>query len=179
VFDDVLGDRHDQRDRLREDVHVTAAELLDIPSAGGGEPGAVSDAGVRGNVSVGVRYLEAWLRGNGAVAIDNLMEDAATAEISRSQIWQWVHQEVVTAEGTRLTGDSVEDVLTSVLDELPRFEGDRYDDAAELFREVALDDAYPTFLTVPAYTRFLVDVRPPTSSGTASPGASSGAATAA
>jgi len=78
-----------------------------------------------------------------------------------------VHQEVVTAEGTRLTGDSVEDVLTSVLDELPRFEGDRYDDAAELFREVALDDAYPTFLTVPAYTRFLVHVHPPTSSGTA------------
>ena len=179
VFDEVLGDRHDQRDRLREDVRVTAAELLDIPSAGGSEPGAVSDAGVRGNVSVGVRYLEAWLRGNGAVAIDNLMEDAATAEISRSQIWQWVHQEVVTAEGTRLTGDSVEDVLTSVLDELPRFEGDRYDDAAELFREVALDDAYPTFLTVPAYTRFLVDVRPPTSSVTGSPDASSGTATAA
>ena len=104
--------------RLREDVHVTAADLLDIPSAGGGEPGAVTDAGLRGNVSVGVRYLEAWLRGVGAVAIDHLMEDAATAEISRSQVWQWVHQEVVTAEGTRIDAARVEQVLTEVLAEL-------------------------------------------------------------
>ena len=106
VFDEALGDRVDQRHRLRDDVQVTAAQLLDIPSAGGGEPGAVSDAGLRGNISVGVRYLEAWLRGIGAVAIDHLMEDAATAEISRSQVWQWVHQEVVTAEGTRIDADA-------------------------------------------------------------------------
>ena len=157
VFDDALGDRIDQRHRLREDVQVTAAQLLDIPSAGGAEPGAVSDAGLRGNVSVGVRYLEAWLRGIGAVAIDHLMEDAATAEISRSQVWQWVHQEVVTAEGTRIDAARVEDVLTDVLAEQKRWDGDRFDDAADLFRQVALADDFPTFLTVPAYTQFLVE----------------------
>ena len=157
VFDD--GPRRPRRPahRLREDVHVTAADLLDIPSAGGGEPGAGHDAGLRGNVSVGVRYLEAWLRGIGAVAIDHLMEDAATAEISRSQVWQWVHQEVVTAEGTRIDAARVEEVLTDVLAELPRWDGDRYDDAADLFRQVALADDFPTFLTVPAYTQFLVE----------------------
>ncbi|MBB2923656.1 malate synthase A [Cellulomonas cellasea] len=156
VFDEALGDRPDQRDRLRDDVRVTAAELLDIPSAGGGEPGAVTDAGVRSNVSVALRYLEAWLRGSGAVAIDNLMEDAATAEISRSQLWQWVHHGIVTAEGTTITAEHVERVLGSVLGELPRSGGDRFDDAARLLREVALDEHYPTFLTVPAYTQHLV-----------------------
>ncbi len=156
VFDAALGDRTDQRHRLREDVHVTAADLLDVPSAGGGEPGAVTDAGLRQNVSVGVRYLEAWLRGLGAVAIDDLMEDAATAEISRSQVWQWVHQGVTTAEGTRIDGPHVEQVLADVLAGLDRSDGDRFDDAATLFREVALAEDFPTFLTVPAYTQFLV-----------------------
>ncbi|WP_456847361.1 malate synthase A [Cellulomonas sp. P5_C6] len=156
VFDEALGDRIDQRHLLRADVHVTAADLLDIPSAGGGEPGAVTDGGLRGNISVGVRYLEAWLRGIGAVAIDHLMEDAATAEISRSQVWQWVHQEVVTAEGTRIDAARVEQVLAEVLAELPRWDGDRFDDAADLFRQVALAEDFPTFLTVPAYTQFLV-----------------------
>jgi malate synthase len=153
VFDEALGDRVDQRDRLRSDVVVTAAELLDIASAGG----TVTDAGLRANVSVAVRYLEAWLRGVGAVAIDNLMEDAATAEISRSQVWQWVHQGVVTSSGTTITATLVDGVLADVLGELPRAEGDRYDDAADLFRQVALADDFPTFLTVPAYTQFLVD----------------------
>ncbi|MBO3085335.1 malate synthase A [Cellulomonas fengjieae] len=157
VFDEVLGDRADQRHRLREDVHVTAGQLLDIPSAGGSEPGAVTDGGLRSNVSVGVRYLEAWLRGSGAVAIDHLMEDAATAEISRSQVWQWVRQEVVTAEGTRIDAARVEEVLADVLAQLPRRDGDRYDDAAGLFRQVALAEDFPTFLTVPAYTQFLVE----------------------
>lgn len=156
VFDEALGHRIDQRHLLRADVHVTAADLLDIPSAGGGEPGAVTDGGLRGNISVGVRYLEAWLRGIGAVAIDHLMEDAATAEISRSQVWQWVHQEVVTAEGTRIDAARVEQVLAQVLAELPRWDGDRFEDAADLFRQVALAEDFPTFLTVPAYTQFLV-----------------------
>ncbi|TQL02149.1 malate synthase A [Cellulomonas sp. SLBN-39] len=156
VFDDALGDRPDQRDRLREDVAVTAADLLDVASAGGGEPGAVTDVGVRTNVSVALRYLEAWLRGTGAVAIDHLMEDAATAEISRSQLWQWVHQGVTTAEGTHLDAAAVEEVLADVLAGLPRTAHDRYDDAAALLREVALGEEFPTFLTVPAYTRHLV-----------------------
>lgn len=99
VFDQAFGGpvgtpgaRHDQRHVMRGDVAVAAAHLLDIPSAGGLEPGAVTDAGLRANVSVGLRYLESWLRGVGAAAIDDLMEDAATAEISRSQVWQWIHR---------------------------------------------------------------------------------------
>ncbi|MCC2321371.1 malate synthase A [Cellulomonas xiejunii] len=156
VFDAAFGDRTDQRHRLREDVQVTAADLLDIPSAGGSQPGAVTDAGLRQNVSVAVRYLEAWLRGLGAVAIDNLMEDAATAEISRSQVWQWVHQGTTTAEGTVIDAPTVREVLADVLTDVERREGDRFDDAAALFGEVALADDFPTFLTIPAYTRHLV-----------------------
>ena len=156
VFDAAFGDRTDQRHRLREDVLVTAADLLDIPSAGGAEPGAVTDAGLRQNVSVAVRYLEAWLRGSGAVAIDDLMEDAATAEISRSQVWQWVHQGTTTAEGTVIDATTVREVLADVLAGADRREGDRFEDAAELFGEVALADDFPTFLTIPAYTQHLV-----------------------
>lgn len=157
AFDAVLGDRPDQRDRLREDVRVTAADLLDIPSAGGSEPGAVTDAGLRGNIRVALRYLESWLRGTGAVAIDDLMEDAATAEIARSQVWQWIHQGIVTAEGSRIDAALAEAVLDVVLAGLPRTEGDRFDDAADLFRQVALAEEYPPFLTVPAYAQYLVE----------------------
>lgn len=156
VFDATLGDSPHQLGRRREDVHVTAADLLDIPSAGGREPGAVTDAGVRSNVSVAVRYLESWLRGTGAAAIDDLMEDAATAEISRSQIWQWIHQGTVTAEGNRVTRAFVEGILQRVLAVTPRTADDRFDDAEDLFREVTLGESFPTFLTVPGYTRFLV-----------------------
>ncbi|WP_029291335.1 malate synthase A [Cellulomonas sp. HZM] len=153
VFDEALGDRVDQRYRLRPEVSVTEAELLDVSLAGG----TVTDAGLRGNVSVAVRYLESWLRGVGAAAIDHLMEDAATAEISRSQVWQWVFQGVVTEEGTRITADHVRSVLASVLADVPRGPGDRFDDAADLFEQVALAEDFPTFLTVPAYTQFLVE----------------------
>lgn len=151
-FDNVLGDRPNQVDRQRDDVTVTAAQLLDVHI--GRE---VTEGGVRENVSIGLRYIEAWLRGLGAVAIDNLMEDAATAEISRSQIWQWIHQDHSTAEGTRITRAWVQQILDETLAEFERFEGDRYNDAAELFAEVALGDDFPTFLTLPAYSRYLVD----------------------
>ena len=157
VFDTAFGDRISNRHMMREDVSVSEADLLDIAAAGGPLPGSVTDFGVRQNVSIGVRYLEAWLRGSGAVAIDNLMEDAATAEISRCMLWQWIHQEVVTAEGTRVDADSVEQVLADVLAGLPRFDGDRYEQAARLLHEVAVDDDFPAFLTIPAYNQFLVD----------------------
>jgi malate synthase len=152
-FDAVLGDRPNQVDRQRDDVAVTAAQLLDVHIGR-----AVTDSGLRDNVSIGVRYLESWLRGTGAAAIDNLMEDAATAEISRSQIWQWIHQDVRTDDGTPITRDRVEGILTELLHTVPRFDGDRFDDAAEVFRDVALRDEFPTFLTVGAYSRFLVDL---------------------
>ncbi|MCT9820835.1 malate synthase A [Microbacterium sp. W1N] len=151
-FDAVLGDRPNQVDRLREDVHVSADQLIDCHI---GSP--ITAAGVHGNVSVAIRYIEAWLRGLGAVAIDNLMEDAATAEISRSQVWQWIHQDRTTAEGTPITRAYIDDLIAQVLDEVQRHDGDRFDDAAEVFREVALGEDFPTFLTLGAYSRYLVE----------------------
>ncbi|WP_231601737.1 malate synthase A [Salinibacterium sp. NG253] len=151
-FDAVLGERPNQVDRLRDDVHVTADDLLDLRI-----DGAVTDAGVRSNVSIALRYIESWLRGVGAAAIDNLMEDAATAEISRSQLWQWMHQRVVTAEGTPITHRGIEEELAHVFATLERTPGDRFDDAAAVFREVTLEDDFPTFLTLSAYSSYLVE----------------------
>ncbi len=137
-FDRVLAGRPNQLDRRRDDVSVGADDLLDIPST----PGEVTEDGVRLNVSVGIRYLHAWLNGNGAAAIDNLMEDAATAEISRSQIWQW------TRHG-RVERSRVEQIHA---DELARL-GPDFEPAAEVFAEVALADELVEFLTLPAYER--------------------------
>jgi malate synthase len=135
VFDGVLGGAPNQVDRKRDDVEVGASDLLDLRVEGG----EITDEGLRANVSVGVRYLESWLRGVGAAAIDNLMEDAATAEISRSQIWQWVHHGEITAERAREVLDA----------ELP--EGGRFPEAREVFERVALADEFVEFLTLPAY----------------------------
>jgi malate synthase len=153
-FDAVLGDRPNQVDRLRPDVHVTADQLLDVQAI----TGDITDAGVRSNVSVGVRYIESWLRGVGAAAIDNLMEDAATAEISRSQLWQWIREDAVTKEGTAITAALVEQLLADVLaNDVTRSDEDRFAEAEELFRAVTLGEDYPTFLTVPAYANYLVE----------------------
>ena len=133
VFDRVLGERPNQVERLREEVVPDEAALLSIPDT----PGEVTDAGVHTNVSVGVRYLDAWLHGVGAAAIDNLMEDAATAEISRSQIWQWVRR-----------GRVAEQV---VLDEIGAVEAGA--EAKEIFAAVALSEELEDFLTLPAYER--------------------------
>jgi malate synthase len=157
-FDAVLGDRPNQVDRLRPDVHVTAEQLLDVASI----TGDITDAGVHSNVSVGLRYIESWLRGVGAAAIDNLMEDAATAEISRSQLWQWIRENARTVEGTAITADRVESLLQGVLQsEVTRSPEDRFDDAQEIFRSVTLGEEYPIFLTVPAYANYLVEDRIP------------------
>lgn len=152
-FDAVLGERPNQIDRQRDDVTVTASDLLNVHIGR-----AITEQGVRDNVSVGVRYIESWLRGVGAAAIDNLMEDAATAEISRSQIWQWINQDQSTAEGTRITREWIESLLTEFLDSVTRFDGDRYDEAAAVFADVSLGDTFPTFLTVQAYSTYLAEV---------------------
>ena len=149
-FDAVLGDRPNQVERTRPEVTVTAAQLLDVESVGG----AITEAGVRGNVLIALRYIESWLRGVGAAAIDNLMEDAATAEISRSQLWQWIHENSVTAEGRRIDSDWVEEVLDEIVDGLERTPTDRFDDALTVLRTSALEPEFPTFLTVGAYARF-------------------------
>jgi malate synthase len=136
-FDAVLGVRPNQVERLREEVDVAAADLLDVRVPGG----EVTAEGVRMNVSVGLRYLESWLRGAGAVAIYNLMEDAATAEISRSQIWQWLRHGQV--ERNR--------VLAFEEAELAEVGDGRWSDARALFDEVALSGELEEFLTLPAY----------------------------
>jgi len=133
VFDSVLGGRPNQVERLREDVRVTASELLSVPET----PGEVTDDGVGVNVRVGIGYLDSWLRGVGAAAIDNLMEDVATAEISRSQLWQWVREGRVSRQ--------------RVLAEVGRT--DASEAAREVFVEVALADEFVEFLTLPAYER--------------------------
>jgi malate synthase len=153
IFDGVLGDRPNQLDRRRDDVSVSAAQLLDVASV----PGAPTAAGLRTNIDVGLRYLEAWLGGNGAVAIHNLMEDAATAEISRSQIWQWVHNGVVLDDGQEVTPKLAravaDDVLASIQDEIGEqaYAAARFGDARALFETVALADDFVDFLTLPAY----------------------------
>jgi malate synthase len=138
VFDGVLGGRPNQVDRQRDDVSVEAADLLDVA----GTPGEVTDEGVRLNVSVGIQYIASWLNGVGAAAINNLMEDAATAEISRSQIWQWVRH-------GRVSRERVLELEREELDQL----GTGYETAAEVFAEVALAAEFAEFLTLPAYER--------------------------
>ncbi|GAA2174806.1 malate synthase A [Arthrobacter parietis] len=151
VFDVVLGDRPHQLDRQRTDVVPDDRALIDLT----GTQGLITETGIRTNLTVGVRYLETWLRGHGAVTLKNLMEDAATAEISRSQIWQWIHVHAVTDTGEFITREWVEQMLEDEFDRLPRFDDDRYDDARRLFEEVALREDFPEFLTLPAYTRHL------------------------
>ena len=153
VFDSVLGDRPNQIDRLREDVDVTAAELLDVAST----PGEVTEDGLRSNITVGIQYLESWLRGSGAVGINNLMEDAATAEISRSQVWQWLHNSVELSDGQTVTSDLVERLIDEEIGKIEQsagadaFAGGHWDDARSLFTEMALADDFADFLTLPAY----------------------------
>ena len=155
VFDSVLGDKPNQRDRLREEVSVTAEQLLAVDQT----PGEMTEAGLRNNVSVGLQYLSAWLDGMGAVAIFGLMEDAATAEISRSQVWQWLHLGVELADGQKVTQELVDRVIDEELEKIREAIGDeafsksRAADARELYREMAMSDDFAAFLTLPAYER--------------------------
>ncbi len=142
AFDDVLGERPNQLERLREDVSVEASALLDVAAT----PGEITQAGLRTNVSVGIRYIAAWLSGVGAAAIDNLMEDAATAEISRGQVWQWVKH-------GRVTREDVEETIAEVMGELPS--EPVYGEARALFERLALADEFAEFLTLPAYEQLL------------------------
>ncbi|MEV0927939.1 malate synthase A [Streptomyces spongiicola] len=156
-FDAVLGDKPHQKDRLREDVHVTAAELIDVASL----DAHPTYEGLRNAVQVGIRYIEAWLRGLGAVAIFNLMEDAATAEISRSQIWQWINAGVVFENGETATPELARRVaaeeLAAIREEIGEeaFAAGRWQQAHDLLLHVSLDADYADFLTLPAYERLV------------------------
>jgi malate synthase len=150
VFDRHLGERPNQKDVLREDVHVEARELVTCGIAGG----QVTEGGIRLNVSVALQYVEAWLRGNGAVAINNLMEDAATAEISRAQLWQWIRHRTPVADGGVMTPD----LYCRLRDEeVEKLKAGRGGDTADLDRAVTLLDdlvlgaEFAQFLTIPAY----------------------------
>lgn len=152
-FDAVLGERPHQKDNPGPTEPVTAAQLLDIAGAGG----TCTRAGLHNAVQVGLRYIEAWLRGLGAVAIFNMMEDAATAEISRSQIWQWIHNGVVLSDtGEKATAELVRTLVAAELADLltelgeETYRAGRWREAARLFEQVALAEEFADFLTLPA-----------------------------
>ncbi|MDQ0146629.1 malate synthase A [Pseudarthrobacter niigatensis] len=155
VFDGVLGSKPNQLDRLREDVTPDDRALIDVAAT----TGTITEQGIRNNIEVGIRYIESWLRGNGAVAIHNLMEDAATAEISRSQLWQWIYARAITDQGEIVSHEWVEELLDEEFARLERFDGDRFEDARDIFEEVTLSREFPSFLTLPAYARYLTEAR--------------------
>jgi malate synthase len=146
AFDAVMP-QPNQIDRKRDDVKVTARDLLDFQPS---EP--ITEAGLRQNVSVGVQYLEAWLRGRGAVPLFNLMEDAATAEISRAQVWQWIrNSHGVLSDGRKVTKELFRRVLEEELAKVKAPSNNRFDKARELFSGITTDDQFAEFLTLPAY----------------------------
>ncbi|WP_330241404.1 malate synthase A [Streptomyces sp. NBC_00525] len=154
-FDAVLGDKPNQKDRLREDVSVAAGDLIAVDTL----DARPTYDGLRNAVAVGIRYIEAWLRGMGAVAIFNLMEDAATAEISRSQIWQWINADVVFENGEHATAELARRVAAEELAAIraetgeEAFAAGQWQQAHDLLLQVALDEDYADFLTLPAYER--------------------------
>jgi malate synthase len=153
VFEKGLNGAPNQLSRRRDDVHVTAQELLDLAST----PGSITENGLRTDVNVGFQYISFWLTGTGAAAINSLMEDAATAEISRTQIWQWIHHEVKLEDGRQVTPDLVRQVLDEETAKIRDQVGDdvwkagRPDDTREIFEGVALSPELIEFLTIPAY----------------------------
>ncbi|WP_104043188.1 malate synthase A [Arthrobacter sp. ZGTC412] len=155
VFDNVLGEKPNQLDRAREDVTPDDRALINVAAT----EGTITEQGIRNNIEVGIRYIESWLRGNGAVAIHNLMEDAATAEISRSQLWQWIYARAITDHGEIITHHWIEELLDEEFARLERFDGDRFEDARDIFEEVTLAQDFPSFLTLPAYARYLTEAR--------------------
>jgi malate synthase len=154
VFDRVMP-QPNQIDKQLPDFHATAADLLEVPK------GSISKAGVRQNVAVGLGYVEAWLRGIGCVPLFNLMEDAATAEISRAQLWQWVHHHAVTDDGQPVTVEMVDEVIKDELShaktavDTQRYSA--YEKAAELMQQLVRSPQFTDFLTVPAYAQVLAE----------------------
>jgi malate synthase len=152
AFDRVLGKRPNQLERQRPEVAVTSRQLIDVAVPGG----TITEGGLRLNVSVGIQYIESWLRGVGAAAINNLMEDVATAEISRSQVWQWIRHSSRLNEGEPVTAELVREIADDELVKIRERLGDelwakgRFAKAREVFEEVALSESFPAFLTLVA-----------------------------
>jgi len=156
IFDEHMKTSN-QLHRLREDVNVSEGDILGVP------PGPRTVATLRNNINVSIQYLEAWLGGNGCVPVHNLMEDAATAEISRTQVWQWVRHGAVLDDGARLTRDRAAVVVLEELDSLRREVGNakfavgHYVEAAALFKQMVNARELPDFLTLPAYEQVLAE----------------------
>jgi len=153
VFGAVLGARPHQKERLRDDVKIRPEELLDVQVAGG----RITEAGLRSNISVAVQYLAAWLGGSGAVAINNLMEDAATAEIARSQLWQWIRHGAKTEDGRSITRERCRGILAEETAVLVSAGADpaRLATAAELLDGLFSAEQFPEFLTLTAYEKLV------------------------
>ena len=159
AFDEVLGTEPNQVHRQRPDVSPSPAALLDVAST----PGQRTEEGLRSNVNVGIQYISSWLRGNGAAGIYGLMEDAATAEIARGQVWQWVRHEATLDDGRTITPELVRELATSELEKIRSEIGDdewferegRPDLSRSLFERVALSEEFIEFLTLPAYEELL------------------------
>jgi malate synthase len=152
AFDAVMPEPN-QIARQRDDVHVTAADLLAVPE------GEITEHGLRTNISIGIQYLESWLRNEGCVPLYNLMEDAATAEISRAQVWQWIHHpKGVLNDGRKITVDLYRQLANEELDKLQtelgaeEFAARKFALAAEIFDRITTDENFVEFLTLPAYT---------------------------
>jgi len=151
AFDAVLGDRPNQIDKQRDDVNVVGADLLNFQPEN-----PITEAGLRMNINVGVQYLGAWISGNGCVPIHNLMEDAATAEISRSQCWQWIRSpKGVLDDGRKVTKELFRELLADEVTKLKTEYGERwtkqYEDASRMFDELTTSDDFVEFLTLPGY----------------------------
>ena len=156
VFDSVLKDKPHQKEKLREDVSTTAADLINfnIPN------GQITEAGMRLNINVALQYIDAWLRGSGAVAIHNLMEDAATAEICRAQLWQWVHHPTASlSDGRKVSTDLYRHFMADEIEKIKAHYGvetyaaSRMEDAINLFDGLVTADKFSEFLTLPAYEK--------------------------
>jgi malate synthase len=146
-FDAVLGHKPNQTDRQRIEVEVTAADLLKTTIEGS----SVTENGLRTNISVAIQYIDSWLRGIGAAAINNLMEDAATAEISRAQIWQWIRHGVRTGDGAPITVERYRTIRDEVLAKLGKPKGNRLKEAAGILDQLIESEEFIPFLTIPAY----------------------------
>ena len=150
MFDEHMQTPH-QIHGKRADVHVTAADLLKVPE------GPITEQGMKLNVDVGIQYLESWLRGSGCVPIYNLMEDAATAEISRTQVWQWTHHGAKLADGRTVTPEVIRATIGTQLDKIKslvgagRYDSGKYPQAAQIFEEMMLSEQCKDFLTLEAY----------------------------
>ncbi len=147
IFETNLNGARNQRERLREDVEVSAGELVSLDESGG----TVSEDGVRANISVALQYINSWLNGVGAAGINNLMEDAATAEISRGQIWQWIRHGAELDDGRSVTSELYESLRDEELASLGGSEESRYGDAVEILDQLVLNEEFTEFLTLPAY----------------------------